>query len=504
MIVSRKLLTAITLLAALAQIAGEQAAAEPPPVQREFRGAWIATVANIDWPSKPGLSVEKQQEELIKLMDLAVELNLNAIVLHVRPACDAFYKSSLEPWSPFLTGKMGQAPEPEYDPLEFAVEEAHRRGLELHAWFNPYRATAPTMQGEVSANHVSRTHPEWVREYGEYRWLDPGEPGAVEYNLAAILDVVRRYDIDAVHFDDYFYPYPISDKEGKPIDFPDDASWQKYLAGLDGKEPLKRDDWRRANVDDFLKRLSDAIHAEKPWVRFGVSPFGIYRPGHPESIKGFDAYDKLYADSLQWFQDGTVDYFSPQLYWPIAQKAQSYPVLLKWWAEQNRAGRNLWPGNFTSRIDDGAKDEWSADELVHQIEATRAQAGATGNVHFSIKALAADRGGVATKLKQGVYSAPALVPASPWLATKTPPPAAPQLAWKSADAEGPLLLRSPSGEAPWLWVVREKAENGWTTQIVPGHTQELGGLGKNKVVVTAVNRIGVEGPAATLDPPAGG
>lgn len=499
-LVQNSFVALVALMAAVLILAHSVKADGPPPVQREFRGAWIATVANIDWPTKPGLSVEEQKAELIKLLDLAVELNLNAIVLQVRPACDAFYKSSLEPWSPFLTGKMGQASSPDYDPLQFAVEEAHRRGLELHAWFNPYRASHPAMKGEISADHISRTHPELVREYGEYLWLDPGEPGAVDHSLDVILDVVRRYDIDAVHFDDYFYPYPINDKEGKPVDFPDEPSWQKYLDGLDGKEPLARDDWRRANVDNLLERLADGIHAEKPWVRFGVSPFGIYRPGQPPQIKGFDAYAKLYADSLKWFRDGTVDYFSPQLYWPIEQKAQSYPVLLKWWHEENSQGRNLWPGNFTSRIDDGSKTEWKPRQLIRQIRATRKQPGATGNIHFSIKALAADRGGIATKLKEGVYAQPALVPASPWLAAKTPPPAQPEITWDVGAAEPAIRPTLAAGE-PWLWVVREQSGDGWTTRILPGHTQKVPVSGKSAVILSAVNRIGVEGPAATVAMP---
>lgn len=479
-------------------------AQDAPPVPREFRAAWIATVANIDWPSQPGLPVEQQKLELLKLLDLAVELNLNAIVLQVRPACDALYPSTLEPWSPYLTGTMGQAPDPNYDPLEFAVEEAHQRGLELHAWFNPYRASHPAMKGELSKDHVSKTHPELVREYGEYLWLDPGEPGAVDQSLAVIMDVVKRYDVDGVHFDDYFYPYPINDKDGKRIDFPDNASWKKYLKSLSGQPPIARDDWRRQNVDHFLERLSAAIHAEKPWVKFGVSPFGIYRPGQPESIQGFDSFANLYADSLKWFRDGTVDYFSPQLYWPIAQQAQSYPVLLKWWAEQNPQGRHLWPGNYTSRIDDGSKTEWQADELVRQIEATRAQKGAGGNIHFSIKALAGDRGGVTTTLREGVYAEPALVPASPWQAEKSPTPGKPQLSWAGRGEDQSLVLRLPSGPKPWLWVVQEEQGGDWTTRIVPGHTQKLGNLqlggGKPaKFVVSAVNRVGIAGPAATIE-----
>lgn len=471
-------------------------AAEPPQVAREFRGAWIATVANIDWPSKPGLSVEEQKRELVKLLDLAVELNLNAVVLQVRPACDALYASQLEPWSPFLTGTMGQPPEPYYDPLAFAVDEAHRRGLELHAWFNPYRASHPSMKGPLSSDHISRARPELVRQYGEYLWLDPGEPGAVDHSLAVIMDVVRRYDVDGVHFDDYFYPYPVADKEGQPIDFPDDASWEKYLAGLDGKQPLTRDDWRRQNVTQFLERLNAEIHHAKPWVKFGVSPFGIYRPGEPPGIAGFDSYAKLYADSRKWLADGTVDYLSPQLYWPIEQKAQSYPVLLAWWNQQNAQHRHLWPGLFTSRVDDGSKTAWAADEVVHQIEATRAQTGASGNIHFSIKALAADRGGLATKLREGLYGEPALVPGSPWLAKKTPPPGQPKLSW-SRDHE--LTLQLPDGVQPWQWIVQQEHDGDWTTRIVPGHTQVWKEVAPGAIVVTAVNRIGVAGPAATIE-----
>ena len=488
-------------LAVTATIAAGAAtlAAEPPPVAREFRGAWIATVANIDWPSRPGLAVAQQQRELVRLLDLAVELKLNAVVFQVRPACDALYASPLEPWSEYLTGEMGRPPEPAYDPLSFAVEEAHRRGLELHAWFNPYRASHPTMKGPTSERHISRTHPELVRKYGVYQWLDPGEPAAAEHSLAVVLNVVRRYDIDAVHFDDYFYPYPINDEGGKRIDFPDDASWAKYVDGLGGQEPPARDDWRRANVDRFLERVAAAIHEAKPWVKSGVSSFGIYRPGQPPGIAGFDAYANLYADSRGWLQAGIVDYFSPQLYWPIEQKPQSYPALLAWWHEQNRHGRHLWPGIFTSRVGDGSKTEWAADEIIRQIEATRRQPGAGGNIHFSIKALAADRDGVATKLREGQYAEPALVPASPWLAGNTEPPEQPTLSRSGRGGNRQLAIKLPSGEAPWLWVVRQEHGGDWTTRIVPGHTQEIGFAATGKVVVSAVNRVGVEGPPATIE-----
>ncbi len=249
-------------------------------------------------------------------------------------------------------------------------------------------------------------------------------------------------------------------------------------------------------MTQFLERLSAEIHRAKPWVKFGVSPFGIYRPGQPQGITGFDAYAKLYADSRKWLADGTVDYFSPQLYWPIEQKEQSYPVLLAWWSQQNAQHRHLWPGLFTSRVDDGSKTEWAADEVVHQVAATRAQAGADGNIHFSIKALAADRGGVATQLRDGPYAQPALVPASPWLAEKTPTPDKPKLSW---SPEQGLTLQLPGGAQPWLWVVQQQHDGDWTTRIVPGHTQSMRDIAPGKIVVTAVNRVGVAGPAATID-----
>ena len=302
----------------------------PAPV-REFRGAWLATVANLDWPSEPGLSVAQQKAELTALLDHAAQLKLNAVILQVRPMADAVYASPLEPWSEFLTGRMGKAPQPFYDPLAFAVTEAHRRGLELHAWFNPFRVSLPPAQARSPAalNHLSRTHPELVRRYGNLLWLDPGEPAAREHVLSVILDVVRRYDVDGITFDDYFYPYPEKDVDGRNVDFPDDASWRKFGAA----SGMSRDDWRRANVNQFIQNVDHSIHALKPWVKFGISPFGIWRPGWPKQIQGLDTYAKLYADSRLWLANGWLDYISPQLYWPVDQREQSYPVLLQWWSE---------------------------------------------------------------------------------------------------------------------------------------------------------------------------
>ncbi len=320
------------------EIPQPQAQTLPPSPTREFRGVWIASVANIDWPSRPKLTASQQQAELIAMLDRAVTLNLNAVILQVRPAADALYASPYEPWSEFLTGEMGKPPTPAYDPLTFAVEEAHKRGLELHAWFNPYRAHHPQSKSPISAKHVSKLHPQWVKKYGKYLWLDPGEAEVQDYTLSVIMDVVKRYDIDAVHLDDYFYPYPERDGEKRVIDFPDTPSWQKYLQS---GGTLNRDDWRRENINTLVQQLYQAIKQEKPWVKFGISPFGIWRPGYPtqtKSIDGgsvFDAYKQIYADSRQWLVKGWLDYLAPQLYWKIEKTQQSYPVLLNWWIKQN-------------------------------------------------------------------------------------------------------------------------------------------------------------------------
>ena len=251
-------------------------AVAPPAVPREFRGAWIAVVAsNQDWPSEPGLPVAQQKAELISLLDRAAQLHFNAIILQIRPSCDALYASPIEPWSERLTGTMGVAPQPFYDPLAFAIQEAHKRGLELHAWFNPFRALHPLSKSIVAPNHITRTHPEWIRDYGGQYWLDPGEPAVREYVLRVVMDVVRRYDVDGVTFDDYFYPYPVKNALGRKLDYPDDASWQKY--GL--RSGLTRNDWRRQNVNQFVQSVYQSIKAAKPWVKFGISPFGIWRPG---------------------------------------------------------------------------------------------------------------------------------------------------------------------------------------------------------------------------------
>jgi uncharacterized lipoprotein YddW (UPF0748 family) len=461
-------------------------AADPPPVAREFRGVWVATVSNIDWPSKPGLPAEQQKAELIAILNKAQELHLNAVIFQVRPMADALYESKLEPWSEYLTGQIGKSPG--YDPLAFAILEAHARGLELHAWFNPYRARHPSAKSAAPDDHITRQRPDLAKPYGTHHWMNPTHPEVQERSLAVILDVVKRYDVDGVHIDDYFYPYKERDARKTVIPFPDDDTWEKYQKG-GGK--LSRDDWRRDAVNTFVKRMYADVKKAKPWVKVGISPFGIWRPGHPPGIAGLDQYTELYADAKLWLNEGWVDYFSPQLYWPIAQERQSFPKLLEWWAAENTKKRHLWPGLYTSRVTGQAKG-WLAKEVVDQIEVTRKQKGAGGGVHFSMKALLRNTGGVADAVKKA-YAEPALVPESPWLASGNPP-AKPEPVREMKD--GKPALRVKPAEGVRFVVVRTLAKGAWTTAVrSPDATIPIPAA--ERVLVTVLDRIGRESePAA--------
>ncbi|MDR3377371.1 MAG: family 10 glycosylhydrolase, partial [Verrucomicrobiae bacterium] len=441
---------------------------------------WIATVGNSCWPSKPGLSTEQQKAELTAILDRAVALKLNAVIFQVRPACDALYQSSLEPWSEYLTGIQGRAPAPFYDPLAFAVAEAHQRGLELHAWFNPFRAHHAEAVSPIAGNHISRTRPDLIRSYGKYLWLDPGEPEVRDFSLRVVLDVVRRYDVDGVHFDDYFYPYHEKNSAGQDAAFPDGASWSKY--GV--KSGLARDDWRRANVDAFMQKLYHSVKAEKPWVKVGISPFGIWRPQNPPGIKGFDSYAELYADSRKWLAEGWCDYFSPQLYWGIQPPAQSFPALLGWWNAQNVRHRHIWPGMNTLKTD----ESWSPAEIANEIALTRDYAN-PGHIHWSVTALMKNAA-LDAVLTRNVYHEVALVPASPWLDASAP--AKPDLSnsvWSDASR---LKWQSGPGEPVREWVLQTRTKGAWTTQILPASRTEARVKipGTDAVAVRAVNRVG--------------
>ena len=385
--------------------------ASPP---REFRAAWVAAVGNIDWPSRRDLTVAQQQAELIRIVDRAKEIGLNALIVQVRPATDALYQSTIEPWSEYLTGTQGKAPQPFFDPLAMWITEAHRRGIELHAWFNPYRARHTTSKSAMASHHVSRTMPGAVKTYGAQMWMDPGEPESARRTLEVIVDVTRRYDVDGIHIDDYFYPYPEKALDGSELDFPDDRSWAGYmLAG----GWLTRADWRRANVDRLVEAIHVAVHREKPWVKFGVSPFGVGRPElRPAGVEGFSQYDRIYANVELWLARGWLDYLAPQLYWPVDSAGQPFTPLLDSWMRANTAHRHVWPGYFTSRIEDGTPNSFSVDEIPRQVAITRAR-GVDGHIHFSMTALMQNRHGIADRLK-ALYAVPAQVPETPWLPSR--------------------------------------------------------------------------------------
>jgi uncharacterized lipoprotein YddW (UPF0748 family) len=413
----------------------------PPPSPREFRAVWIATVANIDWPTKPGLSVAEQKAEAISILNRVQSLNMNAVLLQVRPSADAIYPSTLEPWAEWLSGEQGRASADSrsgsspsvYDPLAFWIEESKKRGIELHAWFNPYRARHTKATSPISKDHIVNRAPHAVKSYGGFLWLDPGEKAAQDHSFAVIMDVLRRYDIDGVHFDDYFYPYPVVEQAAtqqigtapnavsnalnqstpsvvnrtpeREVDFPDEPSWRAYVAS-GGK--LARADWRRDNVNRFVERVYRGIKAEKPWVRLGISPFGIGRPdSRPPGIVGFSQYDKLYADVELWLQRGWLDYLAPQLYWAIDQTPQAFGTLLDYWHAQNTLKRDIFPGLYTSRIDDTPRS-WEPKEIENQIAMIRAkQTAAQGHIHFSMAPIAQNRRKISDSLAKQ-YLSPAL------------------------------------------------------------------------------------------------
>ena len=457
-----------------------------PAIDREFRGLWVATVANIDWPSKPGLSPDQQRAELVALLDRAAAAGMNAILFHVRPNADAVYRSSLEPWASMLSGTQGT--DPGYDPLAFAVDEAHRRGMELHAWVNPFRAgSADTTQ--LAANHVARERPDLVRRYGQTFWMDPGEPAVHDRSMRVILDIVNRYDVDGVHLDDYFYPYPLSDSAKRPIAFPDSATYARYGNGA------SLDDWRRANVDRFVERLYREVHAAKPTVRVGISPFGIWRPGNPAQVTGLDAYTAIAADSRKWLQSGWVDYLVPQLYWRIDPPQQSFTALLDWWLSQNTLHRSVWPGLATYRVY-SATNPYPLTEIANQVAATRAR-GAQGMVFYNGTAtVSRNNGEIAAMLRRDFFPDAALPPAASWLAAPPPPRAV--VAVTSNAATGSVVSITPPATPPRWWVIRSRTGNQWTTRLVFGTERSvtLGTGAVDWVVVNAVNAAGAVGEDA--------
>lgn len=441
----------------------------PPVVTREFRGAWVASVFNIDWPSSNKLSRSAQQNELRSMLDQMARLKLNAIIFQVRPNGDALYKSGIEPWSPWLTGTMGRSPG--YDPLAFCIAEAHARGIEVHAWFNPFRAL-PNASMPTSRDHVCRTHPSHICDFKTYRWMNPASSFTRQRALSVILDVTRRYDIDGIHIDDYFYPYPDLAKNGKHKQhFPD------------GKTPSQR----RSYVDSFVKDMYHSIKKTKPWVRVGISPFGIWRPGVPSgTTAGVDAYEHLAADSRKWLQKGWCDYLSPQLYWRI-QGPQSYTRLLSWWRDQG--SRPVWPGIATARIKSTEDPGRPASEIINQVSLSRTTGNNyAGHVHWSMKSLRQNRGGIANLLEKKSYTSDALVPPMPWMSKSQP--LSPSL--KVSGSRKGAKAQWSSVRGAYKYAIQARYGKNWfTVKVLPASSKSMTLAGSPEAIaVSAVDRYG--------------
>ncbi|MFI5185800.1 MAG: glycoside hydrolase family 10 protein, partial [Chitinophagales bacterium] len=349
----------------------------PKPVNYEFRGVWIATVDNTDWPAKGMVDAESQKAEFIRQLDLHKQNGMNAVIVQVRPAADAFYPSQYEPWSQWLTGVQGRPPSPYYDPLQFMIEETHKRGMEFHAWCNPYRADFQIGKSSIAPDHITKIHPEWFITYGDKKYFDPSNKEAQKFVVNVISDIVKRYDIDAIHMDDYFYPYRIGGKE-----FSDEAAYRRSGTNL------SKDDWRRSNVDSIIAMLSRAIKQEKPWVKFGISPFCVWRnkdqdPDGSDSKASQTNYDDLYANILLWLKKGWIDYVAPQLYLEIGNGKIAYEKLLDWWSKHSY-GRQCYIGLGIYRA--GSNNAWrDVTQLPRQIEALRNTPNVQGAIYYSSK-----------------------------------------------------------------------------------------------------------------------
>ena len=476
-----------------------------PELTREFRGLWVATVANIDWPSRTGLTIAAQQAELTAILDLAQKTRLNAVVLQVRASGDALFPSPLEPWSKSFSGTQGV--DPGWDPLSFAVAEAHARGIELHAWFNPFRAGNLSDTLRLAPLHFASRRKDLVRYFCTSLWFDPGESAVHDQAIAVIKDVVQRYAIDAVHMDDFFYPYP--DTRCPNLDFPDSAGFARYQSGGGA---LARADWRRDNVNRFVERLYREVRALSPTVRVGISPFGIWRPGNPAGVTGLDAYASIYADSRLWLQRGWVDYLAPQLYWSIASTGQSFPALVDWWTQQNTLRRHFWPGLAAYRVADGTSSAYPASEIASQVTLVRQRGsgtgGPTGTVLYNTSTLLQNRDGLATVLGSGVFLSDALVPPTTWLDAQAP--TAPTIAVTpiiGSTTVQRLTIAGDGGEPLAWWTIRWRSGTTWSMRTIPSASRTadipiaVSGVRVDAVVVQAIDQVGNASPAAVWRAP---
>lgn len=422
------LLAAFVWLGSAASCLFAQNAQAPQTPVTELRGAWVATVANIDWPSAPGLSPDRQRAEFDSLLDVLKAMNMNAVFVQVRPAGDAFYNSPVVPWSKYLSGQQGVPPNPLYDPLEYMIKAAHERRMEFHAWLNPYRATFDLDTASLSPMHLLKSLPpdrkrEWFYQYGNRWYFNPASPLVRTYLTNVVKDIVLRYDVDGVHFDDYFYPYPVANVP--PIDDYD-------LFAADPRGFSNIDDWRRDNISLLIKSCSEGIKSIKPYVRFGIAPYGVWRNSTKDPINGsatgtsVTSYDDNYADVLKWLQNGWIDYVAPQLYWSIGFPPADYKTLVNWWS-QHTYGRQLYIGHAAYKINNWPADpNWNqADEINRQIVINRNTPGVNGSIFYSVKPLLYNPLGVQDSLITTLYPTPALVP--PQSSLSRTPPATPKI-----------------------------------------------------------------------------
>jgi uncharacterized lipoprotein YddW (UPF0748 family) len=445
----------------------------------------VSTVYNLDFPSRTGLSASAARAELARVVERVAAAGLNAVFFQVRPESDALYASSIEPWSRFLTGTQGR--DPGWDPLAELLALAHARGLEVHAWLNPYRGLA-SASTTAAPGHVTRTLSAHAIRYGGAVVMDPGAAPVRAHVVAVVADLLERYDVDGIHFDDYFYPYPDADR----APFPDDATYDAYRAS---GGTLSRGDWRRANVDALVREVGELVARVRPSVRFGVSPFGIYRPGMPPGITGLDAYATIYCDAPTWMREGWVDYLAPQLYWPTTQTAQAYGPLATWWSTQLAGGRHLFPGHALYRL--GSSAAWTREELRMQVEITRglAGAGALGDLHFRYAQLAADTEGVASLFASTLYAEPAIAPPVP-RAGASVAPAPPSLT--RAPGGGLAVAHPARGDVRFFTLWRERAGAFALARVLGPDLTALdpADLGAGRVALGAVARGGAESDAA--------
>ncbi|MCS2776224.1 glycoside hydrolase family 10 protein [Bacteroides fragilis] len=403
----RKLILLLALF--LATGVGAQIQQQSPYPKREFRGAWIQAVNG----QFRGIPTEKLKQTFIDQLNSLQGAGINAIIFQVRPEADALYASQLEPWSRFLTGVQGQAPSPYWDPMQFMIDECHKRGMEFHAWINPYRVKT-SLKSELSPNHLYNIHPEWFVTYNNQLFFDPALPESRRHICMVVADIVSRYDVDAIHMDDYFYPYP-----AKGMDFPDDASFARYGGGF-----TNRADWRRSNVNILIQKIHETIRGLKPWVKFGISPFGIYRNEKNDPLgsktNGLQNYDDLYADVLLWARNGWVDYNIPQIYWQIGHPAADYETLVKWWAK-NTENRPLFIGqSVMNTIQNADPKNPSMNQLPRKMALERAYQTIGGSCQWPASAVVENAGKYRDALVQEYHKYPALVPVFDFMDDKAP------------------------------------------------------------------------------------